>query len=353
MSHELSTPMNERAAPLHSPRPPRRVAHAVAFATLLGALLLASPSTAQAPQAPSAVELPATVEPYEQAQLHARLSGYVTDVTADIGDLVKAGQVLARIDRPELLTELAQARAELAERESLVESAGAAVRQTEAAVSVAKRQIDRWDAEVTLQETTLRRQEELHAERAITAQQLDEFRAKAAISRADQAVAQARAEAAEADAVAARARHTVSQSQVAVAQAHVAHIDAQRSLLEIRAPFDGLVTERRMSRGDLAPATPSMSSALFTLQRIDRVRIRIDVPEHLAARAGRGAAIELHTGAGAPLTTQVTRTSGALDTRSRTLRVEIDAPNADGRWITGSFVRAVFTAPSAPAGDAK
>src|SRR3977135_3048016 len=91
----------------------------------------------------------ATLEAFEEADLFAKVSGYLSDVRVDIGDHVKAGQVLAVIDIPEMEQELAEAKAQLESKQSSLE--------------VARRQLDHYEANVTLQDALLRRREELGA----------------------------------------------------------------------------------------------------------------------------------------------------------------------------------------------
>src|SRR6266446_6490136 len=91
----------------------------------------------------------ATLEAFEEADLFAKVSGYLSDVRVDIGDHVKAGQVLAVIDVPEMEKELAEAKAQLESKRSSLESA--------------RRQLDHHKANITLQEALLRRREELGA----------------------------------------------------------------------------------------------------------------------------------------------------------------------------------------------
>src|SRR5258707_9347759 len=91
----------------------------------------------------------ATLEAFEEADLFAKVSGYLSDVRVDIGDHVKAGQVLAVIDVPEMEQELAEAKAQLESKQSSLESA--------------RRQLDHYKANITLQNALLRRREELGA----------------------------------------------------------------------------------------------------------------------------------------------------------------------------------------------
>src|SRR3979411_615997 len=106
----------------------------------------------------------ATLEAFEGTNLFAKISGYLSDVRVDIGDHVKAGQVLAVIDDPEMEQELAEAKAQLESKRSSLESA--------------RRQLDHYKANITLQDALLRRREELGAAgHFISDRTLDEVRA--------------------------------------------------------------------------------------------------------------------------------------------------------------------------------
>jgi multidrug efflux pump subunit AcrA (membrane-fusion protein) len=295
--------------------------------------------------------LPGTVEPFEQADLYAKVSGYLSEVSADIGDQVKGGQVLAVIDQPELEAELSEARATLAAKQQLTKAADSVIKQTEAARDVAKRQVERYRAEVKLQDATLRRQEELHSGKAVTEQQLDEARSKADVARSDVAIAEAKVIAADADVTGAGAAKAVAEAQAQVAAAQVAKIETMQRYLKIVAPFDGTVSRRLVNRGDLAQAAvAARTSALFTVQRVDVVRVRCDVPESVAHRTGRGTpvAVKLVAVGGDPIMAVVSRSAGSLNPESRTMRVEIDLPNPEQRLVPGTYVQVTFTAEPAP-----
>src|SRR5258705_10606108 len=114
----------------------------------------------------------ATLEAFEEADLFAKVSGYLSDVRVDIGDHVKAGQVLAVIDVPEMEQELAETKAQLESKQRSLESAS--------------RQLDHYKANITLQNALLRRREELGAAgHFISDRTLDEGRAAAEIAKAD------------------------------------------------------------------------------------------------------------------------------------------------------------------------
>src|SRR5438445_8805398 len=282
----------------------------------------------------------ATLEAFEEADLFAKVSGYLSDVRVDIGDHVKAGQVLAVIDVPEMEKELAEAKAQLESKQSSLESA--------------RRQLDHHKANITLQEALLRRREELGAAgHFISDRVLDEVRANAEIAKADLSVAEA--------------NRALAANQVDVAAATVEKIKTLLAYTQIVAPFDGVVARRQVNRGDLVQAatatrtTPSAGS-LFTVQRIDTIRVFCDVPEndvpHL--HVGDPAIVTPSGFDGQAFIGKVTRFSLRLDPETRNMRTELDLPNPNEQLYPGTYAKVslemnrrpdALTVPSAAVGS--
>jgi RND family efflux transporter MFP subunit len=127
-----------------------------------------------------------------------------------------------------------------------------------------------------------------------------------------------------------------------VAKAEVAKIETLLEYTRVTAPFDGVVTRRLINRGALVQAaTSTRGLPLFTVQRTDLMRVFADVPEAEAPTVSAGAPAEIipygQKGPGFP--GRVTRTAGSLDPATRTLRVETDLANAEGRLLHGMYVR--------------
>lgn len=254
----------------------------------------------------------ATLEAFEEADLFAKVSGYLSEVRVDIGDHVKAGDVLAVIWIPEMEKELAEAEAQLAVRQRSLESAN--------------REVDRAKADVALQDITLKRQESLHQGHAITDQALDEVRAKAQIARADLGIADA--------------KRALAAAQVDSAAAAVAKIKTLIGYSQIAAPFDGVVSRRAVNRGDLVQAaTANRTMPLFTLQRINVIRVFCDVPEGYVPylRAGDTAIIKPIGFDGANFEGKVTRFAFRLNPETRNMRTEIDLPNSEEKLYPGMY----------------
>jgi multidrug efflux pump subunit AcrA (membrane-fusion protein) len=322
---------------------PRECAFFWVFVLLLSGSVL----RAQATQTSSRqlVVLPATVEAYEVADMYAKTSGYVSDVNSDIGDHVKAGQVLAVIDEPELEKDLNEAQALLEARRKMRDAAEAGVVQAQKLREVAKQQLNRYKADLQFQEVTLKRQQELFAGKAITDQQLDDIRARTEVARADAGVAEAKIAGAEADLKGAEASRGVAAAQIEVAAAQVEKIKTLIQYTRIVAPFDGVVTRRLVNRGDLAQAaTTGRTSPLFTVQRLDTVRVSCDVPEANVQQVhvGDSAQVKLFTAPLQPIDAHVTRSSFALNPSTRTMRVEIHLKNPQEKLLPGMYAQVTF-----------
>ena len=259
----------------------------------------------------------ATLEAFEETDLFAKVSGYLSDVRVDIGDHVKAGQVLAVIDVPEMKQELAEAKAQLASKQSSLESA--------------RRQLDHNKADLALQSALAKDRDQLGEGRGfISDRTLDQVHANAEIAKADLGVAEA--------------NRDLAANQVDVAAATVEKIKALLAYTQIVAPFDGVVARRQVNRGDLVQAatatrtTPSAGS-LFTVQRIDTIRVFCDVPEndvpHL--HVGDPAIVKPSGFDGKPFIGKVTRFSLRLDPETRNMRTEIDLPNPKEQLYPGTY----------------
>jgi RND family efflux transporter MFP subunit len=259
----------------------------------------------------------ANLEAFEEADLFAKVSGYLSEVRVDIGDHVKAGQVLAVIDVPEMKQELAEAKAQLESKRSSLESA--------------RRQLDHNKADVALQNALAKDREQLGEGRQfISDRTLDQVHANADIAKADLGVAEA--------------NRALAANQVDVAAATVEKIKTLLAYTQIVAPFDGVVARRQVNRGDLVQAatatrtTPSAGS-LFTVQRIDTIRVFCDVPEndvpHL--HVGDAAIVKPSGFDGKPFLGKVTRFSLRLDPETRNMRTEIDLPNPNERLYPGTY----------------
>ena len=272
--------------------------------------------TRQAAGAPPAVEvveakaagtiqrfaLPGQTVAWHATTIFARVSGYVGKWYSDIGDSVHQGQVLARIETPDLDAQLAAARAEL-------KAADAQVLSRQAEAELAKSTYDRW-RESPKGVVSEQEREEKHA-----AYQ----------------TAMARLKSAEAD--------------VALDQARVDQYVALSKFKDVTAPFDGVVTERQIDIGNLVTAgSTSATTPLYVMTQNDPMRVFVEVPQSAAADLTQGREpVEIDTGGGRQLyTASVSRTSQALNAQARTMRVEVDVANPKQSLVPGMYVKVAF-----------
>ena len=230
--------------------------------------------------------LPAEVQAFVQATIHARASGFLKNWSADIGDHVTNGQVLAEIDTPELDQQLAQARAELD--------------QANATLSLAKVTADRWTdllktASVSEQETVEK-----------------------------------------------TADYTLKKADVEAAQANVKRLEDLKNFDHVTAPFDGTVTARNTDIGQLIAA--DSGPELFRMAQTDPLRVYVRVPQPFihAVAPGQKAGLTFTELPGRIFEAKVTRTAGAVDPASRTLQVELQVPNPKGEILAGSYAQVRF-----------
>ncbi len=281
------------------------------------------------------LDVPATLEAFEQADLYAKTSGYVAEVRVDIGDRVRAGDVLAVLDVPEMRHEVRHAEAVHRARE-------ARSAQVRSRVETARAELRRSEADLNLRKITFDRKKQLREGNAIPQQELDQAQGELAVAQAQVAVGEARIAGAEADVAAAAA-------EVAMARAAVERLRTLNDYATIRAPFDGVISRRLVDRGMLVQtATANRTSPLFTVQRIDRLRIYIEVPETdvLFVRAGAAATVTPYGRSESSFEGRVSRIASALNPRTRTMRAEIDLANDDGVLMPGMYAQVVLAVDS-------
>jgi HlyD family secretion protein len=312
------------------------------------------------------VEQPGAVQAYEEAQLFARVPGYVrlrrdaegrlvTDIGREVrgpkydaeGKQQEPGDILAELEVPELEQDVKdkqalvrQASADVVQAEKALDAAEAGITLAEAAVEEVKATYDFWESQAA-------KFAGLVEKGALDPQSREEtqmkFRSAAGrLASAKAAVVKAKADRdkAAADVTSAKARVDVATAKAGLAQAWLGYAT-------IRAPFDGIVTRRRVSNGDLVQPGGGKGEWLFTVARLDPVRVAVAVPEADAELVQKDAEVKLTVpAAGGPaLTGKVVRTSWDLEQGSRTLRTEIDLPNKDHVLRPGMYVYARITCP--------
>jgi multidrug efflux system membrane fusion protein len=231
--------------------------------------------------------VPSTLQAYKESPIYARTNGYVINWTKDIGSKVRAGQLLVRIDTPEVDQELLQARA--------------ARRQAQAQLQLAKTSDERWQ--------NLRKSDAVSQQEADTQASGDQQ----------------------------------AQANVAAADANVHRLEQLESFKNVYAPFSGVITRRNIDQGDLINAGAG-GHEMFDIAQVSPIRVFVNVPQAYAAmiKVGTLAEVELQEMPGQRFKGSVARTADAIDPASRTLLTEVDLPNKDGRLLPGAYAQVHF-----------
>jgi RND family efflux transporter MFP subunit len=297
-------------------------------------------------------EQPGQIEAYEETPIYAKIAGYVQKWNVDLGAKVKKGQVLAILSAPEIDAEADQklslvdeAQAKLAQAKASEDVARAKLASVQAKLAEAQAGIKRADADLELCRAQYKRIDQLVKDRAVNNSVLDEARNKLGSSESAREEMSAHVKTAEADVLESKAMLEKAQSDVtaATASVKVARHDARRIQVlrdyeTIVAPYDGVITRRHVDVGDLTEPG-NHGGSLFTIDRDDIVRIVVSVPEMYATEVDIGdrALIRLQAIAGKEFEGTVTRTSWTLDSKTRTLRAEIDIKNPTGTLRPGLY----------------
>lgn len=240
--------------------------------------------------------LPGSVEPLISSPIYARTDGYLKKWYFDIGAHVKAGQLLATIQSPEIDEQLAQARSTLATAE----------------------------ANLKLAEITKTRYEAMFQKHAVSQQDRDN----------------------------ADGTYSANKAIVDADNANARHYEALVSFEKVYAPFDGVITARNTDIGDLINAGSSSApqTDLFHIAQTGTLRVYVNVPEEYSrgVKPGQtGADIVLAEFPGQKFPGKLVRTSEAINGTTRTLLTEIDVPNPDNTLLTGSYAEVHLHVPSA------
>jgi RND family efflux transporter MFP subunit len=242
------------------------------------------------------LELPGRIEAFSKALIYARISGYLKSWKADIGTPVKAGQLLAEIDTPDLDQQILQAKAELASTQ----------------------------ANAALSENTAKRWQSLLATNFVSSQAVEE---KLGDYKAKQAI-------------------------VAASQANVNRIEAMKNFSRIVAPFAGVVTARNTDVGALINVGGSAGSELFVVSDIKRLRLYVNLPQAYVAQIRKGSVAKFTVPgkAGKTFTATVMSLSQAINTGSGSMLIQLSADNPNTELLPGEFANVSFELAGVSAG---
>jgi HlyD family secretion protein len=304
------------------------------------------------------VSQPGAIEAFEETPVFAKVAGYVKEGWKDIGATLRKGEILAELWVPEREVELRhkeallrQAQSEIEQAERAVEAAKAAFHSAEAKVAAAEAQRlaaqARYNRMKSQYDRLARMEQVIHKEN-IEEAQLGFETARAALAEADAAVKFARAFQAESKAhwSKAEADRTVAKDRLGVAQQERDYAQTMLAYARLPAPYDCVVTQRHINTGDFVQtAAGGKDKPLYVVHRTDLMRLFVQVPESDVpwVQKGAEARVRVQVLPGRTFTGQVARTSWSVDPATRTLRAEIDLPNADDTLRPGLYAYATLS----------
>jgi membrane fusion protein (multidrug efflux system) len=243
------------------------------------------------------VKLPGELQPYLAVPIYARVSGFVRRTNVDRGSVVKPGQILATLDAPEMQAQIVEAQSKAQALE---------LQRTEA------------EAKLAAAQSTYDRLKAASATPGVVAEN-------------DVIVAQKNAEAAQ-------ALVRSYENSIKAAQAHVQAVKDLGQYLQLKAPFDGVITERNVHPGALV-GPGSGSTPLFRLHQVSRLRLVVAVPEALVGAIVKGARVPFTVPAypGETFYGVVSLSAHDLDPKTRTMAVELEVKNLDLRLAPGMY----------------
>lgn len=242
------------------------------------------------------LQLPARLDAYSWTKVRARASGYLKSWGPDIGSVVKAGQVLAVIETPDLDQQLAQARADLT--------------RAEADAALARSTAERWRAMLGTE--------------AVSAQEVDEKIGD----------------------------HNAKEAARKAARANVDRLIAMQGFQRVSAPFDGIVTSRSTDIGALIDAGGGTGPELFTIADIRKLRVYVQVPQNYVPqiRVGQTASLKVPEYPNREFAARIESTAGAVNASSGSTLIQLAVDNARGELLPGGYAEVRLALPGANQG---
>jgi RND family efflux transporter MFP subunit len=265
------------------------------------------------------LSLAGAFKPFQDVDVHAKVSGYIKKMYVDVGTRVKEGQTLAVLEVPEMVAEVAGA---------------------DAAVSRAKDEIRRAQGDV---ERAKSLHDAAHAMSTRIQQASDSRAGLVAQQEVDDALAKDKET--EAQISSAQASLSAAEQALAVAVADQKRYQAMEDYTRITAPFTGVVTARYADTGALLAAgtTNTQSMPVVRIAQVSVLRLVLPIPESVAGTIRLGDAVKVHIQAlNQDTVGKVSRFADALDPQTRTMETEIDFQNADGKLLPGMYVEATL-----------
>src|SRR5277367_3457675 len=258
-------------------------------------------------------------QPFQEIDVHGKVSGYIRRIYVDIGDRVRQGQTLAVLEVPELTAEVAGAQAGIAQTQQNIARLGNEVAREEAKYAA------------------------VHANYVRLKQASDQQPGLVAAQELDDALARDRTAAAQVDA--AKSAVAAARGQMGVARAENLRVSSMEQYATITAPYSGVVTMRYADTGSLIPAgtAEGLSQAVVRLAQSDVLRLRMPVPERDVPLVRLGSVVTVHVQAtGRQFPGTVVRFTRDVSNATRTMLTEVDVPNHDLTLTPGMYADVTF-----------
>ena len=238
----------------------------------------------------SSVNLPGELKPFEMVQLYPKINGFVKEVLVDRGSVVKKGQILVRLEAPEMEQQFLSAKSKLAQANAIFLSSK-----------------DNYDRLLATSQTP----------GTISARDIS----------------------------AAKTKMDADNSLVESEQSNVKGIEAMINYLTVTAPFDGVISERNIHPGALVgPTIKTDDKAMMTLEQESKLRLVVNVPEIYINQISKSTVINFHVSTlpGKNFQGNISRSSGSLNTKFRSEAVEIDVDNSQNLLKPGMFAEVIL-----------
>jgi RND family efflux transporter MFP subunit len=283
-------------------------------------VVIASPAHFATSQ--NTIDLPGDLQAVIESPIFARTDGYLKVRYSELGDHVKAGQVMAELETPDLDQQIAQARATLAQARSGLKELQADIALSRANMGLSKTTRDRW--------------QRLVDQGVLSKQEGDEKAADLAVKEAQVAKAEATL--------------STAQDMIHASEANLARLEQIKGFARVTAPFDGVVTARLVDVGVLINSgNGGTNKEMFRVAQITPMRIFVNVPQTYVAQihAGQTAELRVQERPGQVFPAKVRSISTSLDATSRAMLAVLVTPNADGSLYPGMYTQVRFSAPNA------
>jgi RND family efflux transporter MFP subunit len=261
------------------------------------------------------VALSAEFEPFQDVDVMAKVAGYIREIRVDIGSHVKAGEVLAVLEAPEIQDEMQKAKAGVAAAEANVVTAQAGVQRAEAGARIAHLSFQRINDVAT--------------------------KNKGLVPRQDVDVAESHDAEAVAQLASAKSTLEAAQQSKVAADSEYARAGAMMLYTTIRAPFNGIVTKRYANTGSMIQAGISSQTQAMPVVRLaqyDVLRLTLPVPVTDAAEIQDGQAVDVNvTNPARTMQGKISRYAGSVQMSTRTMDTQVDIPNANGSLLPGMY----------------